>query len=297
MHLPETVKIIHLDRNEIIYICPFTTMTEMEKLFDIGIEILEEGKRFGYLCCDVYEGFLCLGMEQLHVSDVLKSKNRMVAYWEQTRFIVFTTHIDPVLECMEQLVVKLGERVSLLRVIHGFLEFLTKEDEVLLDGIEGEILALEQHLIMVQDGDCVEEIVDLRKRLLVLKRYYEQTVLLLEGILEDENEWLDEKSKSLFRLLRKRTERKLQNILYLRESVTQVRETYEAEVEINLNQTMKRFTGLTSIFFPLTLIVGWYGMNFAIPEYDWRLGYVFVIGISIAITVLGIIYFRRKKWF
>lgn len=34
-----------------------------------------------------------------------------------------------------------------------------------------------------------------------------------------------------------------------------------------MNSTMKVFTVLTSIFFPLTIIVGWYGMNFSnMPE-------------------------------
>lgn len=297
MEMPENGKHIELESGEKIYICPLEQMLELGKVFQIGEDVLREGAKFGYMGCDVYEGFLCLGMEQLHVSDVLQSKNRMVAHWEENRFVMFANHMEDVAECLENLADKLGERVSLHRIIHGFLEFLTKEDDVVLDGIEGEAMALEQRLILVQDEDCVEEILDLRKRLLILKRYYEQSVMVLESILENENEWLEEKSLGCFRLLRKRTERKLRNVMDLREVVTQVRETYEAEVEINLNQTMKRFTGITSIFLPLTLIVGWYGMNFKIPEYDWDLGYPFVAGISIGLVILGIVYFRKKKWF
>lgn len=43
-------------------------------------------------------------------------------------------------------------------------------------------------------------------------------------------------------------ERSYQNVLNLREAVTQIRESYEAEVDISLNTTMKVFTVVTTIF-------------------------------------------------
>ena len=98
-------------------------------------------------------------------------------------------------------------------------------------------------------------------------------------------------------MLSRRTERSYQNILNLRESVTQVRESYEAEVDISLNTTMKVFTVVTTIFLPLTLIVGWYGMNFAIPEYHWKHGYAMVILLSILCVLACIAFFKKRKWF
>jgi H+/gluconate symporter-like permease len=61
--------------------------------------------------------------------------------------------------------------------------------------------------------------------------------------------------------------------------------------------TMKIFTVVTTIFLPLTLIVGWYGMNFDMPEYDWENGYLFVSIISVLFLLAGILFFRKKKWF
>ena len=79
--------------------------------------------------------------------------------------------------------------------------------------------------------------------------------------------------------------------------MTQVRESYEAEVDISLNTTMKIFTVVTTIFLPLTLIVGWYGMNFDMPEYGWKNGYLFVSILSFLFLSAGILFFRKKKWF
>ena len=65
-----------------------------------------------------------------------------------------------------------------------------------------------------------------------------------------------------------------------------------------MNNTMKVFTIITTIFFPLTIIVGWYGMNFThMPELTWEYGYIYVIILSVLIVaILGIIG-KKKKWF
>ena len=48
---------------------------------------------------------------------------------------------------------------------------------------------------------------------------------------------------------------------------------------------------------PLTLIVGWYGMNFNIPEYGWNTGYLYVTLLSVIVCSLCFVIFKRKKWF
>ena len=116
-------------------------------------------------------------------------------------------------------------------------------------------------------------------------------------MIENENDIFDGKTLRSFRMLYRRTERRFQNVLNLREAVTQVRESYEAEVDISLNTTMKIFTVVTTIFLPLTLIVGWYGMNFQMPEYGWKYGYLFVTAVSLLFILAGIVYFKKKRWF
>ena len=60
---------------------------------------------------------------------------------------------------------------------------------------------------------------------------------------------------------------------------------------------MTVLTVITSIFLPLTLIAGWYGMNFKyMPELEWRFSYPVVIIVSIAIVAACLTWFKRKKW-
>jgi magnesium transporter len=64
-----------------------------------------------------------------------------------------------------------------------------------------------------------------------------------------------------------------------------------------MNEVMKVLTIMSSIFIPVTFIVGVYGMNFEnMPELKTQNGYYAVWAIMIAIILGLIIYFRRKKW-
>ena len=64
-----------------------------------------------------------------------------------------------------------------------------------------------------------------------------------------------------------------------------------------MNKTMQLFTVVTTIFLPLTLIAGWYGMNFKnMPELQLKYGYFVIIGISIAIVIVLVYWFKKKKY-
>jgi magnesium transporter len=65
-----------------------------------------------------------------------------------------------------------------------------------------------------------------------------------------------------------------------------------------MNEVMKVLTIISTIFIPLTFIVGVYGMNFKyMPELDSKYGYYIIWAVMLT-TALGMIsYFRKKKWF
>ena len=113
----------------------------------------------------------------------------------------------------------------------------------------------------------------------------------------NDNELISEKTVKRMTILGKRTDRYLSAVRALQETVTQMREAYQSQLSIKQNELMKFFTIVTAIFLPLTLIVGWYGMNFVgMPEFHWKYGYPAVIAVSAAIIVLLIWYFKKKKW-
>ncbi|MFN3840333.1 MAG: magnesium/cobalt transporter CorA [Cyclobacteriaceae bacterium] len=65
-----------------------------------------------------------------------------------------------------------------------------------------------------------------------------------------------------------------------------------------LNEVIKVLTIISTIFIPLTFIVGVYGMNFDyMPELRWHYGYGLVWSIMIILAVIMLAYFKIKKWF
>ena len=77
----------------------------------------------------------------------------------------------------------------------------------------------------------------------------------------------------------------------------QIRDTYQSQLDVRQNRIMTVLTVVTAIFMPLTLIAGWYGMNFKyMPELESEWGYPVVIGVCLLIVILSLIFFKKKKW-
>ena len=128
-------------------------------------------------------------------------------------------------------------------------------------------------------------------------RYYAQLNNLALTLQENASDLLDADSQSRLNYVLRRLNRLQDETQLLREYASQVSSEYQAQVDIAQNRIMKLLTIVTTIFMPLSLIAGWYGMNFAnMPELNWPYGYPAVIALS-ALIVLGCIaYFRRKHF-
>jgi magnesium transporter len=64
-----------------------------------------------------------------------------------------------------------------------------------------------------------------------------------------------------------------------------------------MNKVMKVLTIISTIFIPLTFIVGVYGMNFRfMPELDYPLAYPITWGIMVIIALGMILFFKRRRW-
>ena len=183
-------------------------------------------------------------------------------------------------------------------VIYRFFLNLLKEDIDDLDRLEAEITDTENLAITTSDTkDYLEKIILFRKELLRRKRYYEQLTDIFENLKIDDEKILSHDAKRHFAILQSRAEKLCSTVMNLRDYVTQMREAYQSQVDIQQNELMKFFTVITALFLPLTLLAGWYGMNFVnMPELTWKYGYAAVIAIGAAICVSLILWFKRKKW-
>lgn len=83
-----------------------------------------------------------------------------------------------------------------------------------------------------------------------------------------------------------------------REMTSDIRDNYLSLNSHRMNSIMMTLTLFTTIFMPLTFIAGIYGMNFDhMPELHSRYGYFIVLGVMVLISIVMVIWFRRKGWF
>ncbi|MGL4606751.1 MAG: magnesium transporter CorA family protein [Eubacteriaceae bacterium] len=191
------------------------------------------------------------------------------------------------------------------RALALFFSGLIKGDLDYLETLEEKITHAEDDLLSTTKKEYAREIISFRRELLMLKKYYEDLNEIFEDLIEREEDEDEENCQRLissevlhtYKNIHNKIDRLIDYVHHLRDYVTQVREAYQAQIDIEQNNLMKAFTVITAIFLPLTLIVGWYGMNLKMPEFSWEFGYPFVIFLSITIVFACIYYFKRKKWF
>ncbi len=181
----------------------------------------------------------------------------------------------------------------------GFFTALTETDVDFFEQLEEDITGIEDELLTnVRTGnEITRRIITVRRDLLKRKRYYEQLDMIVGELNSNTDDFFTQESLKGLNLADKRIDRLMAAVLHLQEYVTQIREAYQAQIDIEQNNIMRIFTVITAICLPLSLIAGWYGMNLMMPEYTWPYGYPLVVAVSVAIVIVCCIIFKRKKWF
>lgn len=186
---------------------------------------------------------------------------------------------------------------SLERFIYDFLEQIVTRDQTLLEGFDKELDTIESDILGPSENDPSQRVSRIRSDLRDLRVHYEQLLDLGQELEENENNFFSKENTRYFHLFTQRVSRLHDITTSLRDYSIQIRDLYQSQLDKKQNRIMTLLTVITTIFMPLTLIVGWYGMNFKyMPELEKRAAYPIVIVVSIAIVILSLIFFKKKKW-
>lgn len=184
------------------------------------------------------------------------------------------------------------------RVLHAVLDHLV--DGVfgaldragdLLDDLEDEVLRGEG-----SSPEYPRRIHGLRRNLLELHRTVAPERDIIRSLVR-EREFAGSDAYRYFNDIGDHLARVEDELDVLRNVATDLIDIHLSAVGNRTNEIMKRLTVVATIFMPLTLITGIYGMNFRVfPELSWRFGYPGVVGVMAAIAVAMLVYFRRRGW-
>lgn len=186
---------------------------------------------------------------------------------------------------------------SLERFLYDFLDQIVKDDLRLMENYETELDSMEQKIIDGDEDLPSGRLNDIRNDIRYLRIHYDQLMDLAAELQENENGFFEVENLRYFRLFIDRAARLHDTASSLRDYTMQLRDLYKAQLDIKQNRIMTVLTVVTTIFMPLTLIAGWYGMNFRVmPELNWEWSYPVVIAVSIAIVIGSLLFFKKKKW-
>ena len=251
---------------------------------------------------EVYDDYT---FTQLRVSDPEAEQGRhyCVAMFVKRDLMILVDVEDPDSMIRSKFMAVLGRytaaTVTQEKLICAFFDALIQSDMQFLERTGFEISALEEDVTNnAVDKDFNADLLAIKKELLVKHNFYEQLLDITEVLEEDDNDLFPVPELRYLANMSTKITRLREDVDSLNNSVVHLQDAYQSTMDLKLNDTMKVLTVLTSIFFPLTIIVGWYGMNFdSIAEFHWRFGYLYVIGLSLVTVAVLFLIAKRKKWF
>lgn len=182
---------------------------------------------------------------------------------------------------------------SKARFLYAFLSQMISKDLRLLEQYENKLIRMEETLNHDEE-EMPREMLTIRKNLLSLKCYYEQLFDMGEELEDNEIGIFKKKELLLFGAFCGRAERLKNRAMHLLDYSQQIKEGFREKDDRRQSENMRFLTVMSTIFYPLTLITSWYGMNFQnMPELSH--GYPVVIGVSVCVVLFCIWLFRKKK--
>ena len=118
------------------------------------------------------------------------------------------------------------------------------------------------------------------------------------ALLHSQSDILDDDLDPFLRDLYENSVQVLDSLEVYREAAASIQEVYLSSVSNRMNEVMKVLTVISTIFIPLTFIVGVYGMNFRfMPELEQPWSYPAIWGVMVSIALGMVVFFKKKKWF
>lgn len=286
-------------QNDYKYVAVLTTpeWNRERERFDMGIELEPDAGNIHNTKAEVNYGSLT-GTFQLPDRENIESNDFRFAFALDEKGIVF---IDDSGKAQQMIDVirrtRRWRKPSLERFLYDFLEQIVEDDLTIMERYEAELNRIEDAILNSEEYKDLGRVTEIHNDIRKLLVHYEQIIDMTQELEENENGFFSEENLRYIHLFMNLIARRHDSAASLRDYTMQVRDLYHAQLEVRQNRIMTILTVITTIFMPLTLIVGWYGMNFRyMPELEWRFGYPAVIAVSIAIAVACLLFFKRKKW-
>ncbi|MFO0724153.1 MAG: magnesium/cobalt transporter CorA [Myxococcota bacterium] len=167
----------------------------------------------------------------------------------------------------------------------------------LLETLGDDVDDLEARLTAKPNAEILHEIHQLKRKLVLLRRYLWPQREVLGVFLRDERGFFSEDTRIYLRDCYDHSVQMMDLIETYREMASNLLDVYLSSVSNRLNEAMRFLTVISTIFIPLSFLVGVYGMNFDfMPELHLKWGYPVLWGLILSTAVGMLYFFKRREW-
>ncbi len=219
-------------------------------------------------------------------------KNYLISFWDDEKVL------------FEKVKTRFKAKDSLVRtrsvdfLLSRLIDRVVDEYYVSLEHFNDLLEAMEDEVISDASSFDHKRIHTIKKEVRKLRRSAIGGKGVLYTLISDSNGLIEEDNLKYLRDTYEHASQIVESCDIQIEQLNSIKNTYDSELNTSLNQTMKVLTLISSIFIPTTFIAGVLGMNFEfIPGMKNENGFYFTLGIMGVITVLLLIYFKKRKWF
>lgn len=192
-----------------------------------------------------------------------------------------------------------SKSMNLERLVLSLFNELMSKDVRIIEELREEIASMEEEVVKGRPSDDFNtETLRRKKQISRMHNLYEQYLDVLEELETNENDLFESDQLLQISNLINRITRLKVDVDSMAGDLEHITDAYFTFLDLKANRNMNYLTVLTTIFFPLTILVGWYGMNFKyMPEFDWKWGYIYVILVAVGLVGLLVLIAKKKKWF
>jgi magnesium transporter len=187
---------------------------------------------------------------------------------------------------------------------YAIMDLLVDSAFPLLEKLGERLAALEDRIVSRPGaGENIRNIHQMRRDLLRLQRVFWPQRDLFARLLRECEDWFEPATRTYLRDLHDHAVQVLDIVESYREMAASLLDLHFSGLSVRLNDIMRVLAVISTLFMPLTFVVGLYGMNFDrsspwnMPELGWEYGYPVLWGLMLAMVAGMILFFRRKGWF
>ncbi|UCC11327.1 MAG: magnesium/cobalt transporter CorA [candidate division WOR-3 bacterium] len=182
-------------------------------------------------------------------------------------------------------------------LLHALIDAVVDNYFIILEKVGDKIEELEETIVTDPKPEAMRTIHALKREMIFLRKSVWPLREVINNMVRSESALIQDSTHIYLRDVYDHTIHVIDGVETFRDMLSGLHDTYLSGISNRMNEIMKVLTIFASIFIPLTFIAGIYGMNFNyMPELGWRWAYFGVWGLFVAVAVLMILYFKRKKW-